>query len=223
MKILPYSSFYFFLLYHFTILSTNKSRFIPNESEFWRGLLGGHIGALELKMSANRPPTMGKTRLNNSNNHMSWYNDELLWMADEVGRRLLPAFDTQTGIPHPRINLRYGTASGDNLSDVRFFWWNGRSCDTRFALSRCRLARHVLARWFSSLRLSADWRAIPYMRRRQRKRWHTFGSRGTGSPISWVLSSIFTTATGCGRVRRYFCCKYHNRRGYWRGRGRRLF
>ncbi|XP_030766137.1 LOW QUALITY PROTEIN: ER degradation-enhancing alpha-mannosidase-like protein 3 [Sitophilus oryzae] len=42
---------------------------------------------------------------------MSWYKGELLDMAKDVGYRLLPAFNTTTGIPHARINLRYGIKS----------------------------------------------------------------------------------------------------------------
>ena len=42
------------------------------------------------------------------NSTISWYNDELLHLAVDLGNRLLPAFDTLTGIPHPRINLRHG-------------------------------------------------------------------------------------------------------------------
>lgn len=39
----------------------------------------------------------------------TWYDDELLWKARDLGARLLPAFDnTPTGLPHPRVNLRYG-------------------------------------------------------------------------------------------------------------------
>ncbi|KAG8762914.1 alpha mannosidase-like protein [Ceratobasidium sp. 423] len=37
-----------------------------------------------------------------------WYNDELLSLAYDLGRRLLPAFRTNTGIPFARINLRHG-------------------------------------------------------------------------------------------------------------------
>ncbi|KAL9924688.1 LOW QUALITY PROTEIN: ER degradation-enhancing alpha-mannosidase-like protein 3 [Glossina fuscipes] len=39
---------------------------------------------------------------------MPWYRGELLEMARDLGYRLLPAFNTTTGIPHARINLRYG-------------------------------------------------------------------------------------------------------------------
>ena len=34
---------------------------------------------------------------------MEWYADELLSMAKELGNRLLPAFNTTTGIPYPRV------------------------------------------------------------------------------------------------------------------------
>ena len=35
---------------------------------------------------------------------MLWYHDELLTMAKEVGDRLLPAFNTTTGIPYARVS-----------------------------------------------------------------------------------------------------------------------
>lgn len=34
---------------------------------------------------------------------MLWYKGELLDMAKDVGYRLLPAFNTTTGIPHSRV------------------------------------------------------------------------------------------------------------------------
>lgn len=39
---------------------------------------------------------------------MSWYKDELLYMGIELANRLLPAFNTSTGVPHSRVNLKYG-------------------------------------------------------------------------------------------------------------------
>ncbi|KAG1668346.1 ER degradation-enhancing alpha-mannosidase-like protein 1 [Nymphon striatum] len=37
------------------------------------------------------------------------YNDELLFLAQDVGDRLLPAFqNSPTGLPYPRVNLKYG-------------------------------------------------------------------------------------------------------------------
>ncbi|OWF50523.1 ER degradation-enhancing alpha-mannosidase-like protein 3 [Mizuhopecten yessoensis] len=57
------------------------------------GLLGGHVVATFLKKKKKS---------------MDWYNDELLSMAKEVGYRLLPAFNTSTGIPYARVNLKHG-------------------------------------------------------------------------------------------------------------------
>uniref|UniRef100_H3A0Q9 alpha-1,2-Mannosidase n=1 Tax=Latimeria chalumnae TaxID=7897 RepID=H3A0Q9_LATCH len=57
------------------------------------GLLGAHSMAIMLK-------DQGKT--------MQWYDDELLYMAKELGYKLLPAFNTTSGLPYPRVNLKYG-------------------------------------------------------------------------------------------------------------------
>ncbi|XP_058246552.1 ER degradation-enhancing alpha-mannosidase-like protein 3 isoform X2 [Hemibagrus wyckioides] len=57
------------------------------------GLLGGHSMAVMLKERGQR---------------MQWYQDELLDMAKDLGLRLLPAFNTSSGLPYPRINLRHG-------------------------------------------------------------------------------------------------------------------
>lgn len=60
------------------------------------GLLSGHILASYLQERHGR---------------MGWYRGDLLLMAKELGYRLLPAFNTSTGVPHPRINLRLGLKS----------------------------------------------------------------------------------------------------------------
>ncbi|XP_033095276.1 ER degradation-enhancing alpha-mannosidase-like protein 3 isoform X2 [Anneissia japonica] len=57
------------------------------------GLLGAHCVALDIK---------------NKGQYMRWYKDELLLMAKDLGFRLLPAFNTSTGMPYPRVNLRHG-------------------------------------------------------------------------------------------------------------------
>lgn len=38
---------------------------------------------------------------------MPWYQAELLTMAKDLGYRLLPAFNTTTGIPYSRVKLLY--------------------------------------------------------------------------------------------------------------------
>lgn len=53
------------------------------------GLLSGHV--LAIYVQENFKPTL------------SWYKGELLALAKDIGYRLLPAFNTSTGIPHPRV------------------------------------------------------------------------------------------------------------------------
>lgn len=57
------------------------------------GLLSGHILAEYLQQRADIMP---------------WYRGELLDLAKDLGYRFLPAFNTTTGIPYGRINLRHG-------------------------------------------------------------------------------------------------------------------
>ncbi|KDE07280.1 hypothetical protein MVLG_02500 [Microbotryum lychnidis-dioicae p1A1 Lamole] len=40
--------------------------------------------------------------------YLPWYRNEMLDLADDLGRRLLPAFKTRTGIPYARVHLRQG-------------------------------------------------------------------------------------------------------------------
>ncbi|PBL02491.1 alpha mannosidase-like protein [Armillaria gallica] len=47
--------------------------------------------------------------------YLPWYRGELLQMAHDLGKRLLPAFSTPTGLPYARINLRHGLVRGETL------------------------------------------------------------------------------------------------------------
>lgn len=67
------------------------------------GLLGGHVMATYFKK---------KRRA------MEWYNGELLMMAKDVGYHLLPAFNTTTGVPYPRVCGI--VAKGDNLFSRKY-------------------------------------------------------------------------------------------------------
>jgi ER degradation enhancer, mannosidase alpha-like 3 len=60
------------------------------------GLIGGHVSALYLKEKYKRV------------NYLNWYKNELLHKAKELGYKLLPAFNTKSGLPLSRINLKYG-------------------------------------------------------------------------------------------------------------------
>uniref|UniRef100_A0A8C4R6P3 alpha-1,2-Mannosidase n=1 Tax=Eptatretus burgeri TaxID=7764 RepID=A0A8C4R6P3_EPTBU len=57
------------------------------------GLLSGHVFAVMLKERGEK---------------LQWYDDELLLMAKDAGYRLLPAFNTTSGLPYPRVNLKHG-------------------------------------------------------------------------------------------------------------------
>ncbi|KAF8211194.1 alpha mannosidase-like protein [Mycena galopus ATCC 62051] len=46
---------------------------------------------------------------------LPWYRGELLEMAHDLGKRLLPAFSTPTGLPYARINLRHGILKGEGI------------------------------------------------------------------------------------------------------------
>lgn len=47
---------------------------------------------------------------------LPWYTDELLHMAHDLGKRLLPAFrHSLTGLPWARVNLRHGLGRAENM------------------------------------------------------------------------------------------------------------
>ena len=62
---------------------------IKKKCFFFSGLLGGHSAALDIQQN--------KGRLKN-------YNGSLLKMAKDIGDRLLPAFNTKSGIPLSRVS-----------------------------------------------------------------------------------------------------------------------
>lgn len=72
-------------------------------------MLGGLLSAHILAKSIQDESDMSIRHLNvTTRQQLSWYKSEMLDLAEDLGRRLLPAFDTKTGIPHPRVNLKHG-------------------------------------------------------------------------------------------------------------------
>lgn len=63
------------------------------------GLLSAHVMALELQQRRQV---------------MMWYKRELLDMSVQLGYVLLDAFESSTGMPYPRVNLKYGMKHGVN-------------------------------------------------------------------------------------------------------------
>ena len=73
-------------------------------------VVGGLISAHILAKTVQELPNYKHSKV------LNWYNDELLIMALDVGSRLLPAFNSRSGLPHRRINLKYGMNSNDLLN-----------------------------------------------------------------------------------------------------------
>ncbi|KAJ1488278.1 glycoside hydrolase, partial [Baffinella frigidus] len=44
-----------------------------------------------------------------------WYTDQLIPLAKDLADRLLPAFDTKTGVPYGTVNLRRGVPKGETV------------------------------------------------------------------------------------------------------------
>ncbi|KAG8882772.1 alpha mannosidase-like protein [Tulasnella sp. 332] len=69
-------------------------------------VLGGLLSAHQMISSVPVPET--NPRLELAPVVIPWYRGELLDLALDLGRRLLPAFNTPTGMPYARVNLRSG-------------------------------------------------------------------------------------------------------------------
>lgn len=89
---------------------------------FSGGLLSAHLFAVgELPIKGYIPSdaeaafarAWDKAPFSKDRHGIKWENDfiydgQLLRLASDLGNRLLPAFYTDTGLPYPRVNLRYG-------------------------------------------------------------------------------------------------------------------
>eukprot|EP01033_Poteriospumella_lacustris_P001600 gene1600-1163_t len=98
---------------------------LPIESNFWRfeSIHGDSIteqiytpkvpdllNPSELKSFADEGVLFGDSRLTKDSVE---YHDELLILAIDLGHRLMPAFNTKTGIPYGTVNLRHGVPKGE--------------------------------------------------------------------------------------------------------------
>lgn len=48
------------------------------------------------------------------------HKDKIMSLAKDLGSRLLPAFDTSTGIPYARVNLKHGVEKGESVETCKF-------------------------------------------------------------------------------------------------------
>jgi hypothetical protein len=81
---------YTYVRVRFTLEHLQKDTNYSKKFLVYRGLLSAHILAEYLQQRAGI---------------MSWYRGELLSMAKDLGYRLMPAFNTTTGIPHGRVSF----------------------------------------------------------------------------------------------------------------------
>ena len=72
------------------------------------GLISAHILAKIFQELKFKPKYSKKS--------LAWYKTELLDMALDIGVRLLPAFNSSSGLPHRRINLKHGMSSESLVS-----------------------------------------------------------------------------------------------------------
>ena len=80
------------------------------------GLLSAHLFAIgDLPIAGYDPKAQKGTKVSDIGEvqEVQWsskfkYDGQLLRLAYDLGRRLLPAFHTATGLPYPRVNLRHG-------------------------------------------------------------------------------------------------------------------
>ncbi|GAA5882976.1 hypothetical protein JCM16303_006771 [Sporobolomyces ruberrimus] len=84
------------------------------------GLLSGHLLALDstttIPTNSSSPPS---TSFSSSIKGFSlpWYRGELLDLAHDLGKRLLPAFESPTGIPYARVHLQKGLRGKDGKGE----------------------------------------------------------------------------------------------------------
>ena len=81
------------------------------------GLLSAHLFAIgDLPIKGYRPKDQSSSGNEDGADHVlsiQWpngfvYDGQMLRLAQDLAQRILPAFHTTTGIPYPRVNLRYG-------------------------------------------------------------------------------------------------------------------
>ena len=76
------------------------------------GLLSAHIMARDKKLNLFLK-SYKDVKQNYNKVITREYNDELLDLAEDLGKRLLAAFNTPTGIPYGSVNLRHGVAKNE--------------------------------------------------------------------------------------------------------------
>ncbi|KAF2481217.1 glycoside hydrolase [Neohortaea acidophila] len=123
------------------------------------GLLSAHLFATgELPIRGYEPQWVdtgnGVSGIKWSNGFI--YTSQLLDLAHDLATRLLPAFDTPTGLPYPRVNLRHGIPFYRNAEEG-YCRLDGTSSDPREITETCAAGAGSLVLEFTVLsRLTGD-------------------------------------------------------------------
>ncbi|CAF2734206.1 unnamed protein product [Rotaria sp. Silwood2] len=131
------------------------------------GLLGGHICAKYIHL--------------HNPSRLSWYRDELLILAHDLALRLLPAFNTTSGLPLPRVNLRHGI-------DLTL----SRSERERYTCTAC--AGTLILEWATLSRLTGNYlfeqyadRAMSYLWERRHRQSNLMGTILNVHSGDWIV------------------------------------
>jgi len=150
------------------------------------GLLSAHLFAVgELPIRGYRPLWETDRR---GNRGIDWngfrYDGQLLRLAFDLAKRLLPAFSTDTGLPYPRVNLRHGVPFYQD-AEQGVCRLDGTSTDPREITETCAAGAGSLVLEFTVLsRLTGD---VRFENLAKRAFWAVWERR---SPINLIGGGI---------------------------------
>ena len=169
------------------------------------GLLSAHLFAQgDLPIRAYRPVVKtkhGKTGISWRNGLV--YDGQLLRLATDLARRLLPAFDTETRLPYPRVNLRTGVsfyARSSNHDDTPSERISSPQCADAEVTETCSAGAGSLILEFTTLsRLTGDSRFEEVAKDAFWAVWHRRSTIGlVGSGIDAETGRWESPSTGVG-------------------------
>jgi hypothetical protein len=152
-----------------------------------------------------------------------WYHGELLEMSADLGERLLPAFDTPSGIPYHRINLEYGVPAGEDTDtctagagtlQLEFGLLSRFTGDDRFEQAANKAVRKI---WSERSKLNLVGSAISVRTGKWTQQHASIGA-GVDSFYEYLLKThiLFGDAEWLEMATKaYDAVNYHLRRGDW--------
>ena len=120
------------------------------------------------------------------------YHGELLALAHDLGSRLLPAFDTPTGIPYGSINLRHGVHPAE--STITSLATPGESFYMYTHISSHIPTGTLMIEFGVLSRLTKDWRFDRAARKALRATWSRRSALGQFSYETTILICGMTSA-----------------------------